>query len=81
MAQAATFTWEGTNKQGKLIRGETTAISIDAVKAELRKQGVTPKPGKVKRKGKSLFGNKGKKIVPGDIAVFSRQMATMLKAG
>jgi type IV pilus assembly protein PilC len=81
MAQAATFTWEGTNKQGKIIRGETTATSIDAVKAELRKQGVTPKPGKVKRKGKSLFGNKGKKIVPADIAVFSRQMATMLKAG
>ena len=80
-AQAATFTWEGTNKQGKLIRGETTAASIDAVKAELRKQGVTPKPGKVKRKGKSLLGRKGKRIVPGDIAVFSRQMATMLKAG
>ena len=81
MAQAATFTWEGTNKQGKVIRGETTATSIDAVKAELRKQGVTPKPGRVKRKGKSLFGSKGKKIVPGDIAIFSRQMATMLKAG
>jgi len=80
-AQAATFTWEGTNKQGKLIRGETTAASIDAVKAELRKQGVTPKPGKVKRKGKSLLGRKGKRIVPADIAVFSRQMATMLKAG
>jgi type IV pilus assembly protein PilC len=81
MAQAATFTWEGTNKQGKLIRGEITAASIDAVKAELRKQGVTPKPGKVKRKGKSLLGGKGKRIKAADIAVFSRQMATMLKAG
>jgi len=81
MAQAATFTWEGTNKQGKVIRGETNASSIEAVKAELRKRGVTPKPGKVKRKGKSFFGGKGKKIVPGDIAVFSRQMATMMKAG
>jgi len=80
-AQAATFTWEGTNKQGKRIRGETTAVSIDAVKAELRKQGVTPKPGRVKRKGKSIFSRKGKRIVPSDIAVFSRQMATMLKAG
>jgi len=80
-AQAATFTWEGTNKQGKLIRGETTAANIDAVRAELRKQGVTPKPGKVKKKGKSLFGDGGKRIKPGDIAVFSRQMATMLKAG
>ena len=63
-AQAATFTWEGTNRQGKLIRGEITAASIEAVKAELRKQGVTPKAGKVKRKGKSLFGDKGKKIKP-----------------
>jgi len=80
-AQAATFTWEGTNKQGKRIRGETTAVSIDAVKAELRKQGVTPKPGRVKRKGKSIFSRKGKRIAPSDIAVFSRQMATMLKAG
>jgi len=80
-AQAATFTWEGTNKQGKRIRGETTALSIDAVKAELRKQGVTPKPGRVKRKGKSIFSRKGKRIAPSDIAVFSRQMATMLKAG
>jgi type IV pilus assembly protein PilC len=81
MAQAATYAWEGTNKQGKVIRGETTASSIDAVKAELRKRGVTPKPGKVKRKGKSLLGGKGKKITPNDIAVFSRQMATMMKAG
>ena len=81
MAQAATYAWEGTNRQGKVIRGETTATSIDAVKAELRKRGVTPKPGKVKRKGKSLLSGKGKKITPGDIAVFSRQMATMMKAG
>ena len=81
MAQAATFVWEGTNKQGKIIRGEISATNIEAVRAELRKRGVTPKPGKVKRKGKSLFSSKGKKIVPGDIAVFSRQMATMMKAG
>lgn len=81
MAQAATYAWEGTNKQGKLIRGEITATNIDAVKTELRKRGVTPKPGKVKRKGKSLFARKGKKITPSDIAVFSRQMATMMKAG
>ena len=81
MVEAATYLWEGTNKQGKVIRGETTATSIEAVKADLRKRGVTPKPGKVKRKGKSLFGDGGKKITPADIAIFSRQMATMLKAG
>ncbi len=81
MAEAALYTWEGTTKQGKVIRGETNATNIEAVKAELRKQGVTPKPGKIKRKGKSLFGGGGKKITPADIAVFSRQLATMLKAG
>lgn len=74
----ATFSWEGTNKQGKIIRGETTAVSIDAVKVELRKQGVIPKPGKIKKKSKAV---RGKKITTADIAVFSRQLATMMKAG
>ncbi len=81
MAEAAVYNWEGTTKQGKLVRGETNATNIDAVKAELRKQGIMPKPGKIRRKGKSLFGGGGKKIKPADIAVFSRQLATMLKAG
>jgi type IV pilus assembly protein PilC len=81
MAQAAapaTFAWEGTNKQGKPAKGEITASSIDAVKTELRKQGITPKPGKIKKKKKAASG---KKITPADIAVFSRQLATMMKAG
>jgi type IV pilus assembly protein PilC len=81
-ATSATYTWEGTNKQGKVVRGEVTAKNLDAVRAELRKQGVTPKSGKIKKKGKSLFGGgSGKKIKTSDIAVFSRQLATMLKAG
>ncbi|MCK5262434.1 MAG: type II secretion system F family protein [Gammaproteobacteria bacterium] len=74
----ASFSWEGTNKQGKVVKGVTTAASIDAVKAELRKKGVTAKPGKIK-KAKKKRG--GKKITPNDIAVFSRQLATMMKAG
>ncbi len=79
MAQAATtFSWEGTNKQGKVVKGETTASSIDAVKLELRKQGVAPKPGKIRKKRK---GRGGKKITSADISVFSRQLATMMKAG
>lgn len=83
VATSATYTWEGKNKQGKVVRGEVTAKNLDAVRAELRKQGVTPKPGKIRKKGKSLFGGGGggKKIKTGDIAVFSRQLATMLKAG
>jgi len=74
----ASYTWEGTNKQGKPVRGETTAENINAVKAQLRKQGVTPKPGKIKKKKKAL---KGKAISTADIAIFSRQLATMMKAG
>ncbi|MGB5397461.1 MAG: type II secretion system F family protein, partial [Gammaproteobacteria bacterium] len=80
-ASSATYKWEGTNKLGKVVRGEMTASNFDAVKAELRKQGVTPKPGKIKKKGKSLLGGGGKKIKTSDIAVFARQLATMLKAG
>lgn len=80
MAETLTYTWEGKNKAGKTIRGETTANSTEAVKAELAKQGVTPRPGKIRVKKKSAF-SKGKKIKPADIAVFSRQLATMIKAG
>jgi len=82
-ATSVTYTWEGTNKQGKIVRGELMAKNPEAVKVELRKLGVTPKSGKIRKKGKSLFGGGGggKKIKTGDIAVFSRQLATMLKAG
>ena len=79
MAQAAsaTFSWEGTDKKGKSVKGSVTAANIAAVKIELRKQGVVPKPGKIKKKKAA----RGKKITPADIAIFSRQMATMMKAG
>ena len=82
MAKAASttesFSWEGTNKQGKTVKGVITAANINAVKTELRKQGVTAKPGKIKKSKKK---KRGKKITPSDIAVFSRQLATMMKAG
>jgi len=74
------FTWHGVNRKGKKISGELSAKSIIELKAQLRKQGVTP--GKIKKKPKPLFGMSGDKaIAPKDIAVFSRQMATMLGAG
>ncbi len=75
------FSWEGTNKKAQTIRGEMVAANADVVKAELRKQGITPKKGKIKKKGGGLFAAKGKKITTKDIAVFSRQLATMMKAG
>ena len=45
----ATFSWECTNAKGKTVKGETIAASADVVKAELRKQGLTPKKGKIKK--------------------------------
>src|SRR5688500_18897006 len=74
-----TFVWEGTDKRGVTMKGEQTAKTANIVRADLRRQGLTPKVVKVK--GKPLFGGAGKTIKPGDIAVFSRQIATMIKSG
>jgi len=74
------FTWQGVNRKGKKINGELPANNIIELKAQLRKQGITP--SKVKKKAKPLFGLGGDKaITPGDIAIVSRQIATMLGAG
>ena len=82
MAKQATadlYIWEGMNKQGKRAKGELMGSTTALVKADLRRQGITPL--KVKKKPKSLFGAKKKKITAGDISVFSRQLATMMSAG
>jgi len=74
------FAWEGTNKTGAKVRGETRSGSLALAKAELRRQGINPTH--VKKKTQSLFGGKRKKkITQGDIAIFSRQMATMMSSG
>ena len=75
------FTWIGTNKKGQTIKGEMMSLSADLVKAELRKQGITPTKGKIKKKSGGLFKPKQKPITTKDIAVFSRQLAVMMKAG
>jgi type IV pilus assembly protein PilC len=74
------FKWQGLNRKGKKISGELSATSMLELKAQLRKQGITP--GKINKKAKPLFGMGGdKKIMPVDIAVITRQIATMLAAG
>lgn len=73
------FSWEGTDKKGTKVKGELSGQSPALVKAQLRKQGINPI--KVRKKSASLFGGAGKKIKPADIALFTRQMATMMKAG
>lgn len=73
------FLWEGTDKRGVKMKGEAPAKSANILKAELRRQGITPTT--VKAKPKPLFGSAGSVITPKDIAFFSRQMATMMKSG
>ncbi|MGC1329044.1 type II secretion system F family protein [Pseudomonas sp.] len=74
----ALYTWEGLDRKGAKVSGEISAPNLALVKAQLRKQGINP--GKIRKKSVSLFG-KGKPIKPLDIAMFTRQMATMMKAG
>ncbi|MBL4743620.1 MAG: type II secretion system F family protein [Cycloclasticus sp.] len=75
-----TYIWEGTDSKGNRSKGEISARSDAIVKAELRRQGI--RPLKVKKKSKPLFGGAGgKPITPKDIAIFSRQLATMMAAG
>ena len=69
------FEWEGKDRNGKIVRGETRAGGENQIQAMLRRQGVTPSKIK-KRKTRG-----GKKIKPKDIALFTRQLATMMKAG
>jgi type IV pilus assembly protein PilC len=78
--RSISFEWEGTNRKGQKVKGEISGTNLATVKAQLRKQGV--QPGKVKKKTKSLFSFGGsKKITALDITFFTRQMATMMKAG
>ena len=74
------FVWDGKDKRGEKVKGENRAASVTMMKAELRRMGI--QPGSVRRKSAlSSLGSRKKKIEAGDIAVFSRQLATMMGAG
>ncbi len=70
-----TFEWEGKDRQGKHVRGETRAAGENQLQASLRRQGITTTRVRKRRMGR------GKRIKPRDIALFTRQLATMMKAG
>ncbi len=70
------FAWEGRDKRGARIKGKSLAPDEQTLRAELRRQGVAPSKIRKQRQGV-----KGGKVSAGDIAVFSRQLATMLAAG
>ena len=69
------FEWEGKDRGGKQVRGEIRASGENQVKSSLRRQGVLP--SKIKKRAM----RSGKSIKPRDIAIFTRQLATMMKAG
>ena len=73
------FLWQGRDKRGTKLKGQQIATTPNLVRAELRRQGINPIS--VKKKPKPLFGGAGGRITPKDIAIFSRQLATMLKSG
>ncbi len=77
--QPTDFIWEGFDKQRNKTKGELTANSETVARAELRKMGI--RVLKVKPKPKPIFSKRAQKITAGDIAIFSRQLATMLEAG
>jgi len=79
MAEDLIFDWKGTDRAGKKVAGETKGRNVNLVKAQLRKQGINA--GSVKKRSKPMFSLGGKKIGPADIALFTRQLATMMKAG
>jgi type IV pilus assembly protein PilC len=76
-ATQAPFTWEGTDRTGKKVKGKVVSTSEAAVRTELRRQGVVPTRV---RKQSMLFRKQGK-VTAADIAIFSRQLATMMTAG
>ena len=69
------FTWEGRDKGGKVIRGELRSVSEAAVNATLRRQGIVVQKVKKQKIGR------GGKVTEKDLALFTRQLATMMKAG
>lgn len=77
--QVLTFSYEGTDRRGQKVKGEVTSKNMALAKAQLRKQGINAQ--KVYQKRSSSLGKRKKKISPMDVAIFTRQLATMMKAG
>ena len=74
-AKEFVFEWQGKDRNGKMVRGETRAAGENQVQAALRRQGVMATSIKKRRM------RMGKSIKPKDLAIFTRQLATMMKAG
>jgi len=77
--QPDVFIWTGTDKRGVRVKGQTRGTNPSLIRADLRKQGIVPL--KVKKQSSLFSKSAKKKIIPKDIAVFFRQLATMMAAG
>ena len=80
-AEKATFLWEGTDRKGTRIKGKSEAANEAMIKTMLRKQGINPVRVRKQSTFFGLGGKRKKKITAGDIAIFARQMSTMMIAG
>jgi type IV pilus assembly protein PilC len=79
IAQMPTYEWVALDKRGKRMKGSMASKNATLVKAELRRQGMNPQS--VKERSKPLFGGSGSAVKPRDVAIFSRQIATMMASG
>ncbi|KZC41897.1 UNVERIFIED_ORG: type II secretory pathway protein, partial [Rhodanobacter sp. FW104-R5] len=79
VSKLTTYEWVALDKRGKRMKGDMPAKNASLVKAELRRQGMNPQT--VRERAKPLFGATGSTVKPGDVAVFSRQIATMMASG
>src|SRR6185369_17802103 len=79
LSELTTFIWVGTDKRGVKMKGEYQAKNPSFVRSELRRQGINPST--IKPKAKPLFGARGSRVKPRDIAVFSRMISVMMAAG
>ena len=79
VSKLATYEWVALDKRGKRMKGDMPAKNASLVKAELRRQGMNPQT--VRERSKPLFGATGSTVKPQDVAIFSRQIATMMSSG
>ena len=79
VSKLTTYEWVALDKRGKRMKGDMPSKNASLVKAELRRQGMNPQT--VRERSKPLFGATGSTVKPQDVAIFSRQIATMMAAG
>jgi len=77
--QINTFRWDGTRRNGQRVHGEVRGSNFHSIKAELRRQGITLL--KIRKKPKPLFDMQRRRISSKDIALFTRQLTTMISSG